>query len=131
VIPKIITNPEADCNSPETNEATSAQANQAIKNLQNLFAKIKISGVAGSYVVNDAFTNELLYFDGSLSNLDSFTVQLVDYEGKVLEVSRNHNFTLMIVEKIEVLKETNINSRTGFANSTGTQNVVRNNFSTS
>jgi len=56
-------------------------------------------------------------------------VQLVDYEGKILQTNGEHCFTLMVVEKIEVLKETNINSRSGFVNNSGSVNVMRNNFS--
>jgi hypothetical protein len=101
---------QTNCNNPAT---SSANTNKILtKNVDNLFAKIKFSPNAGSCEVNNTFTNELVYF-----------------EGKLLETSENHNFTLMIVEKIEVLKETNINSRTGFTNTSGTRVVQRNNFS--
>jgi hypothetical protein len=69
--------------------------------------------------------NEIIFYDGSLVNLDNIFVQLIDYEGKIIELTRNHNFTLMIVEKIEILKETNINTRTGFVNTMGSIPVNR------
>lgn len=99
------------------------------KNLNNLFAKIKYSSLSGSYSVDNQFINESLFNSESINNLDNFTVQLVNYEGKILSQAKDHNFTLMIVEKYEVLKETNINSRTGSVNIGGLKPVERNNFS--
>jgi len=116
-----------DCTPPES---SSDKTNKRLaKNVDDLFAKIKFSCNVGSCCVDNLYINENVYFDGSVTSLDNFIVQLVDYEGKLLETTKNHNFVLMIVEKIEVLKETNINSRTGFANTTGTNVVQRNNFS--
>jgi len=116
-----------NCVLPVGGSASSFQ--KVAKDVNNIFAKIKMSGNPGSCVVEDPFTNEMLYFDGCLTSLDSFVVQLIDYEGKIMELSKEHNFMLMIVEKIEVLKETNINSRTGFVNTVGTTVVERNSFS--
>ena len=99
--------------------------------IENLFAKIKYSSISGSYDVDNRFVNEALFNSESINNLDSFVVQLVDYEGKILSQTKDHNFTLMIVEKHEVLKETNINSRTGSVNIGGLKPVERNSFSNS
>jgi len=99
------------------------------KDVENLFAKIKFSGTSGGCSVENPFVNEVVYFEGSVVNLDSFVVQIIDYEGKIVQSNKEHSFTLMIVEKIEVLKETGVSSRTGFSNSVGIQQVHRNNFS--
>ena len=99
------------------------------KDVDNLFAKIKFSGMSGGCVPDNPITNEVIYFEGNVNNLDEFVVQLVDYEGKIIRSSREHSFTLMIIEKLEVLKETNINSRTNYVNSSGSVNVLRNNYS--
>ena len=99
------------------------------KDVDNLFAKIKFSANAGACNPDNPFTNEVIYFEGNVVNLDNFVVQLVDYEGKILQTNGEHCFTLMVVEKIEVLKETNINSRSGYVNNSGSVNVMRNNFS--
>jgi len=99
------------------------------KDVDNLFAKIKFSANAGACNPDNPFTNEVIYFEGNVVNLDNFVVQMVDYEGKILQTNGEHCFTLMVVEKIEVLKETNINSRSGFVNNSGSVNVMRNNFS--
>jgi len=98
------------------------------KDVDNLFAKIKFSGMAGSCVPENPVTNEVIYFEGNVNNLDEFVVQLIDFEGKILQLNKEHSFTLMIIEKIEVLKETNINSRTNYVNSSGSENVLRNNY---
>ena len=72
-----------------------------------------------------------LILTNTINNLDEFVIQLVDYEGKILPQIKEHNFTLLIVEKYEVLKETNMNSRNNNANTGGIRPVERNSFSNS
>ena len=103
----------------------------ATKNLNNIFAKIKYSSVSGNYEVDNRFVNEIIFESNTINNLDEFVIQLVDYEGKILSQINEHNFTLLIVEKYEVLKETNINSRNNNANIGGIRPVERNSFSNS
>ena len=94
--------------------------------MENIFAKIKLSTIPGACSVDNVMQNEVIFYDGSLTNMDEILVQLIDFEGKIIELTRDHNFTLMIVEKIEILKETNINTRTGFVNTMGSIPVNRN-----
>jgi hypothetical protein len=101
------------------------------KNLNNLFAKIKYSSISGNYEVDNRFVNEIIFESNTINNLDEFVIQLVDYEGKILPQVKEHNFTLLIVEKYEVLKETNINSRNNNVNTGGIKPVERNSFSNS
>ena len=101
----------------------------ATKNLNNLFAKIKYSSISGNYEVDNRFVNEIIFESNTINNLDEFVIQLVDYEGKILPQIKEHNFTLLIVEKYEVLKETNMNSRNNNANTGGIRPVERNSFS--
>lgn len=101
------------------------------KDVDNLFAKIKFSSKSGECGVDNPFTNEVIYFEGNVINLDELTIQLVDFQGRILQTNKDHCFTLMLVEKIEVLKDTNINTRTGYVNSSGSDNVIRNNYATS
>ncbi len=103
----------------------------AIKNLNNIFAKIKYSSISGNYEVDNRFVNEIIFDSNTINNLDEFVIQLVDYEGKILPQVKEHNFTLLVVEKYEVLKETNINSRNNNANTGGIKPVDRNSFSNS
>jgi len=101
----------------------------ATKNLNNLFAKIKYSSISGNYEVDNRFVNEIIFDSNTINNLDEFVIQLVDYEGKILPQVKDHNFTLLVVEKYEVLKETNINSRNNNTNTGGIKPVDRNSFS--
>lgn len=103
----------------------------ATKNLENIFAKIKYSSISGNYEVDNRFVNEIIFESNTINNLDEFVIQLVDYEGKILPQVKEHNFTLLIVEKYEVLKETNINSRNNNVNTGGIKPVERNSFSNS
>ena len=116
--------PDGKCD-PQT--STTASTYQTLsKDVENIFAKIKLSTMPGSCTVDNIMQNEVIFYDGSLTNMDELVVQLIDFEGKIIELTRNHNFTLMIVEKIEILKETNINTRTGFVNTMGSRPVNRN-----
>lgn len=103
----------------------------ATKNLENIFAKIKYSSVSGNYEVDNRFVNEIIFESNTINNLDEIVIQLVDYEGKILPQVKEHNFTLLIVEKYEVLKETNMNSRNNNASIGGIKPVDRNSFSNS
>lgn len=119
--------PIKDAKNCDPQNSTSASTFQKLsKNVDNIFAKIKLSTVSGSCTVDNVMKNEIIFYDGSLTNMDEIVVQLIDFEGKILELKRDHNFTLMIVEKIEILKETNINTRTGFINTMGSIPVNRN-----
>lgn len=109
---------------PQTS-STASTFQKLSKNIENIFAKIKLSTIPGSCAVDNVMQNEIIFYDGSLTNMDELVIQLIDYEGKIIDLSRDHNFTLMIVEKIEILKETNINSRTGFVNTMGSIPVNR------
>jgi hypothetical protein len=108
------------------NSSTASTFQKLSKNIENIFAKIKISTMPGSCTVDNVMQNEVIFYDGSLTNMDELLIQLIDFEGKILELTKDHNFTLMIVEKIEILKETNINTRTGFINTMGSIPVNRN-----
>jgi len=111
----------------EPQNSSSASTFQKLsKNTDNLFAKIKLSTMPGSCNVDNVMQNEVIFYDGSLTNMDELLIQLIDFEGRILELTKDHNLTLMIVDKIEILKETNINTRTGFINTMGSIPVNRN-----
>ena len=119
--------PTKDANNCDPQNSSSASTFQKLsKNVENIFAKIKLSTIPGACSVDNVMKNEVIFYDGSLTNMDEILIQLIDFEGKILELKRDHNFTLMIVEKIEILKETNLNTRTGFINTMGSIPVNRN-----
>jgi len=129
-----LTNLNGDIISPESKCPVNFKNNNFLsstKNLENIFAKIKYSSVSGNYEVDNRFVNEIIFESNTINNLDEFIIQLVDYEGKILPQIKEHNFTLLIVEKYEVLKETNMNSRNNNANTGGIKPVERNSFSNS
>ena len=118
--------PIGDVKNCDPQNSSSASTFQKLsKDVDNIFAKIKLSTIPGSCMVDNIMKNEVIFYDGSLTNMDEIVVQLIDFEGKILDLKRDHNFTLMIVEKIEILKETNINTRTGFINTMGSIPVNR------
>ena len=129
-----LTNLNSDILPPESKCPVNFKNNNfssSTKNLENIFAKIKYSSVSGNYEVDNRFINEIIFESNTINNLDEFIIQLVDYEGKILPQVKEHNFTLLIVEKYEVLKETNINSRNNNASTGGIKPVERNSFSNS
>jgi len=91
----------------------------AIKDISNLFCKIRISNVPQSGTPYPLLVGEIEYYNNTIIKLDTVTIQFVDFEGKILDLRFDHNFVVMIVEKVEILKETNINARTGFINNVG------------
>ena len=118
--------PGERCNNSTSGTASTFE--KLSKNIENIFAKIKLSTIPGACSVDNVMQNEVIFYDGSLTNMDELVIQLIDYEGKIIDLTQNHNFTLMIVEKIEILKETNINTRTGFINTMGSIPVNRNSY---
>ena len=85
------------------------------KDLNNIFSQFKISQKFGNNSENLIFTN-IEFFNKTILNLDSVFVQFINYQGEILDLKSEHSFTLEITEKLEILKETNINSRTGAVN---------------
>ena len=85
------------------------------KDLNNIFTQFKISQKFGNNTENLIFTN-IEFFNKTILNLDSLFIQFVNYQGEILDLKSEHSFTLEITEKLEILKETNINSRTGAVN---------------
>ena len=86
-----------------------------VKDLNNIFAKFKISSIPGKNI-NVSYTTKIEYFNEVITNLDSLLVQFISYDGEILDLNSDHDFVIEITEKLDVLKETNINSRTGYIN---------------
>lgn len=91
----------------------------SVKDLSNLFCKIRISNIPQSGSFENILQSETEFYNTSIGKLDTLKVQFLDFEGKLLDLRHDHNFVLLIVEKLEKLKETNINSRTGFVDNIG------------
>ena len=108
------TNPE--CEKFETNGKGIIK--QSNKNLNNLFAVLKLSHIPQTMSMDTAivYSNDIIFNTKQLNNIDTLKISFVDYEGKILDLNWDHSFLLEIHEKVEILKETNINSRTGYVN---------------
>ena len=88
---------------------------------QTSIAKIKIFKPLpqGTLPTNDDiiepvfYGSELLYYDSPLENLNKILVTFYENNGAIYDDMPPNNFTLEIIEKINVLKNTNINTKDG------------------
>jgi hypothetical protein len=94
-------------------------SNLSVKDTTNLFAKIKLTNIPQGDNYVDSLKTEYSFIDKTFQKFDEITVLFVDNEGRVLDLRTEYNFTIAVVEKIEVLKDTLYNSRTGQTNTTG------------
>lgn len=94
---------------------STSSSNLKNKDLNNIFTQFKVSQKFGNNTENLIFTN-IEFFNKTILNLDSLFIQFINYQGEILDLKSDHSFTLEITEKLEILKETNINSRTGAVN---------------
>jgi hypothetical protein len=94
-----------------SNEAQDSNA-KYINNVSDLFAKILF--------VNDGSEKSSFiggckkFINNTIDKLDELEILFIDKNGKIIDFGRNyHNMTLEIVEKIDVLKETQYDSKRG------------------
>ncbi len=91
------------------------------KDTSNLFAKIVFdNGLNLTSIYNDHFIcNKKVFYDKTLTKLDLLEVEFIDRNGYPITNCVDNNFTIKITEKMEVLKETLIDTRTGSISKTG------------
>lgn len=93
------------------NRSSEAQDSSAkyVNNISDLFAKILFTDNGSEFIGgNKEFINN------TIDKLDELEILFIDKNGKILDFGRNyHNMTLEIVEKIDVLKETQYDSKRG------------------
>lgn len=115
----ILTDPKVKvgCIPPELQNTNNLKFNNFTnKDLSNIFAKIKISSIPGNCEPNKYLLSDIVFFQKPILNIDNFTVLYIDYEGKIIDMNWDTTLTLEIVERINLLKETNIDSRSGTVN---------------
>ncbi len=83
------------------------------KDVNNIFAKIIIGRK------NKIATSILKFYETPLEKLNEIMVTFVDRNGCILDLKCDQTITLEIVEAVDVLKDTLIDSRHGEANITG------------
>ncbi len=84
-----------------------------VKDVNNIFAKIQLSPIPGNITFNDQIYSEKIYYDIPLRKLSDIIIELIDSKGKIIDLKSDYSFTIKITEKIDVLKDTLMDSRTG------------------
>ena len=79
--------------------------------IKNIFCKIMLDPNFNLLVNNDFTQNVNFFYDGEINNLNKIKISFVDKNNNLLELDKNHNFTLEIVESLVKLKNTHINSK--------------------
>ena len=85
----------------------------------NLFSKIMLPVIPSTLKSNQFVSYEYRPFEDVLDNISSIIIQFLDSDGKIIDMNTEHNFTLKIVERQNVLKNTLLNTRTNQINTTG------------
>lgn len=101
-------------------ESLYENVNYIEKNTNNITCKIKLNNIYSQsndhhYEINE----ELFFYDKLLNELDNVKVEILNYDGKIVDNIFENCITLEIYEEIDVLKETLIDSKTGNINTTG------------
>ena len=86
--------------------------------IKNIFCKIMLDPNFNLLVNNDFTQNFNLFYNGEITNLNKIKISFVDKQNNLLELDKNHNFTLEIVESLVKLKNTHINSKSNNVNYT-------------
>jgi len=99
------------------------------KDTTNLFAKIKLTNEPYTCNNSERLLIDNIYYDSSVKKVSELQVQILDPEGRIINMKHNFNITLMIDEKLDLLKETLIDTRTGSVLSSGTKIMKSDNIS--
>ena len=98
-----------------------------IENNYNLFNKIILPVIPGTLKNNNFVDNIFYSIDQVLDNIDSLIIQFINSDGSLVDMKTEHNFTLKIVERDNILKNTLLNTHTNQINTVGTNYIVSNN----
>lgn len=82
------------------------------KDFSGIFAKVRIpmGRVQGS---PEVLKFSVSYMDNLIRNMDRIIVEIVDYQGRLVDLRCNHSFILEIYERKDMIKETNISTQIG------------------
>ena len=97
--------------------------NKYKKNADNLFAKIYLNQIPLKSVILNKTEYEFIFEDKPLENFSSLKVVFTNPFGREIELSMGHSFTLEIYEKINVLKDTLLDTRNGDVCSNGIKSL--------
>ncbi len=93
------------------------------KSFNGFFAKIMLSEIPGNFSINNTNINSnnsyVINYDNVQDNVDNVTIEIYDYNFRLLNRTNDFSFTMEIHETRNVLKETLINTKTNSVSSTG------------
>ena len=85
---------------------------QTTGNIQDVYAKIQMSGGTGSVIFNSFISSPKIFEDSPLSYLEEIDFKYVNHKGELIQFNDlDHSFTLEIATYIDVLENTNYSSR--------------------
>lgn len=112
----------ANSNPDETKIITDGtnELNYSISDVfNNCFAIIKIFKPTNEYIIPEFNSSEIIYQNMPLINFNKLLIEFYDSDGDLYKDMPSNFFTLKITEREDVLKNTNIDSRHGEVNMTG------------
>ena len=84
------------------------------KNINNVFAKLLLDSSPGSILFNTYISSDKVFDTVPLSELFFIDVEIVDPDGELFEFNNtDHSFSLEITTIKDIVKGTNVSSRTG------------------
>ena len=91
-----------------------------IKNVSNIFAKLDINSTTGKAIGNNPnLSNQLKFYETPIEKLNELMIIFVDANGIPIDLKCDQDIVIRIVESVDVLKDTLIDSRHGEAITTG------------
>ena len=93
------------------------------KDTQHLFAKIKVSSIPGRLIPYPNYEFEHVFYDNPINNVRQIKVEIISPDGRLVELTQEHNITLEIMETIDVLKETLLDTKHNNVVTTGAKEL--------
>ena len=84
--------------------------------LKDIFCKIMLDPNFNLIVNNNFTQNVKFFYQNEIDNLNKLQISFVDKNGNLLELVKDHNFTLEIIESFAKLKNTNYNTKSNTIN---------------
>ena len=81
------------------------------KDTKHLFAKIKVNGISGRLMPLPNYQYEHIFYDNPINNIRQIKVEVLSPDGKLMDLTQEHNLTIEIIESIEILKETLLDTK--------------------
>jgi hypothetical protein len=93
----------------------------------DIFAKIILTSSPND-LSNFFITNRKIFYFNTLHEIDNLLIEFIDRNGKPIRTISNHHMTFEIIEKIDILNNTYLDSRTGDIVDVGEDDTLGNLF---